>query len=91
MNWRWLLSAALALVVVVLLTEWYTDSIDKAPQVATQPTDPADGTPLAMQWRYGIAQQYKVLSESSMQMQATVQGASSIYVHILGRLDALTL
>ena len=91
MSWRWLLPAALALVAAVLLAEWYSGSTDKDPQVTTQPAAPADSAPLAMQWRYGVAQQYQVLSESSMQMQATVQGASSTHVHMLGQLDTLTL
>lgn len=91
MSWKWLLPAALALVGIVLLAEWYSGSTYKDPQVTTQAAAPADSAPLAMQWRNGVAQQYQVLTESSMQMQATVQGASSIHVHILGRLDTLTL
>ena len=91
MKWRWLLSAALALVAVVLVAVWYSGYTDKATTVATQPAAPADYTPIAMQWLYGVAQRYQVLSDSSMQMQETVQGASSIHVHILGQLDTLTL
>ena len=85
------MSAALALVAVVLLAEWYSSSTAKDPQVTTQPAAPTDSAPLDIQWRYGIAQRYQVLSESSMQMQATVQGASSIHVHMLGQLDTLIL
>jgi len=88
MNRRWLLPAALALVAVVLVTQWYTSSMDKAPAVATQP---ADSAPLAIPWLIGVAQRYQVLSESAMQMQATAQGASSIRVHMQGLLDTLTL
>ena len=91
MNKQWLLLAALALGAVILLTEWNLDSTDKNPQLTTQPATPTDSTPLAMQWRYGVSQRYQILSESSMQMQATVQGASSIHVHMQGQLDTLTL
>jgi HEAT repeat protein len=91
MNWRWLLPAALALGGFVLLAQWYSGSTNKEPQVATQAAAPADAAPIALQWRYGIAQRYQLLSESSMQMQATVQGPSSIHVHVQGLLDTLTL
>ncbi|MGD8582836.1 MAG: HEAT repeat domain-containing protein [Gammaproteobacteria bacterium] len=90
MSWRWLLPAALALVAAVLVAEWYSSSTEKTPAVATQPAAPADSTPVAMQWLYGVAQRYQVLSESSMQMQAA-QGASTIRVHLQGQLDTLTL
>ena len=83
--------AVLALGAAILLAEWYWSSEDEDPQVTTQPAEPADSEPLTMQWRYGVSQQYQVLSESSMQMQAAAQGASSIHVHILGQLDTLTL
>jgi HEAT repeat protein len=88
---RWLLPAALALLGIVLLIQWYSDSTDKDPQPATQAVAPEDSAPIAIQWRYGVAQRYQVLSESTMQMQATAQGASSIRVNMLGRLDTLTL
>jgi len=91
MNWRWLLPAALAVVVVILLAEWYSGLADKGSPLTTQADTPADSAPLAMQWRYGVAQRYRVLSESSMQMQAAAQGASSIYVQLLAQLDTLTL
>ena len=81
----------LALGVVILVAERYSSSTDKDPQVTTQSATPVDRAPLTMQWRYGVTQQYQVLSESYMQMQATVQGASSIHVHMLGQLDTLTL
>jgi len=88
---RWLLPVVLALGAVILLAEWYTSSTDNAPTEATHPAAQADSAPLAMQWRDGIAQQYRLLSESSMQMQATTQGASSISVRMQGQLDTLTL
>ena len=91
MNTRWLLPAALALGAVVLVAKWYSDSTDKEPQVTTQAAAPADIAPIVTQWHYGVAQRYRVLSESSMQMQATLQGASSIRVHMQGQLDTLTL
>jgi len=85
------LPAALALGGIVLLIQWYSGSSDNDPQLGKQAVAPADSAPVAMQWRYGVAQRYQVLSESSMQMQATAQGASSIRVHMLGQLDILTL
>ncbi len=88
---RWLLPAALALAGIVLLIQWYSGSTDKDPQLATQAVAQADNGPVAIQWLYGVAQRYQVLSESSMQMQATAQGASSIRVNLLGELDTLTL
>ena len=88
---RCLLPAVLALGVAILLAEWYASSRDKAPTVATQPAAPVDSAPLDIQWRDGVAQQYRVLAESSMQMQATTQGASSISVYMQGLLDTLTL
>jgi len=91
MNKRWLLPAALALVAVVLIAEWYSSSTDKAPAVAQQAVVPVDSTPLVMQWLFGVAQSYRVLYDSSMQMQATAQGVSSIRVHLQGQLDTLTL
>ena len=91
MNMRWLLPAVLVLVAGALLLEWYSDSTDKGPLLTTQPATPAYRAPLTMQWRYGVAQRYQVLFESSMQMQATVQGASTIHVHMLGQLDTLVL
>jgi HEAT repeat protein len=91
MKRRWLLLAVLALVGVVLLAKWYSVSTNKDTQVTTQAAAPADSTPLSMQWYYGVAQRYQVLSESSMQMQATAQGAATIRVHMQGLLDTLTL
>jgi hypothetical protein len=91
MNIRWLLPAALALVAVVLIAQWYSVSTDKVPAVATQAAAPEDTTPVAMQWLFGVAQRYRVLSDSSMQMQATAQGASSIRVQLQCLLDTLTL
>ncbi|MBE9568570.1 MAG: HEAT repeat domain-containing protein [Proteobacteria bacterium] len=91
MNKQWLLPAVLVLGTVILVTEWNSDSTDNGPLVTTQPAAPADSTPVTMQWRYGVTQRYHVLSESSMQMQATVRGASTIHVHMLGQLDTLTL
>ena len=88
---RWLLPAVLALGVVILLAEWYTSSTENAPTVTTQPAAPVDSASLAMQWHDGVAQRYRVLTESSMQMQATTQGASSISVRMQGQLDTLTL
>ena len=91
MSWRWLLPAALALVAVILLTEWYPGSTDKAPAVATPSAEAPDQAPIALQWRDGVAQRYRVLSESAMQMRASGQGASSIRVYLMGLLDTLML
>ena len=91
MKKQWLLPAVLALGAVILLAEWNSGSTDKDPQVTTQAAAPVDSVPLVMQWRYGVSQRYQLLSESSMQMQATAQGASSIRVHLLVQLDTLML
>ena len=91
MNMRWLFLTALTLVAVLLVAKLYSEPTDKAPAVTTEPAAPADKTVLSMQWQVGIAQRYQVLTESSMKMQATVQGTSSIRVNIQGQLDTLTL
>jgi hypothetical protein len=91
MSWRWLLPAVLALVGVVLLAQWYSGSKDKGLQVTIQPAAPAESALLDLQWNYGIAQRYQLLSDSSMQLQATKQGASSIHVQLQGLLDTLAL
>jgi hypothetical protein len=93
MNSRWLLPAALALGAVVLVALWYSGSTDRSRDTrpaATAPTD--DGIPLFIRWHAGSAQQYSVVSDSSMRMDAaTTTGASSVRVHLQGRLNALTL
>jgi HEAT repeat protein len=91
MKLRWLLPAALALIAIVLLAKWYSSSMHPQPRVTTQASTAQDNAPVAMQWRAGVAQQYQVLSESSVQMQATGQGDSSIRVRMSGLLDTLTL
>jgi len=91
MNRRWLVPAALALGVVILLAVWFPGTTYRGASVPTQPGAPADQAALSMQWHSGAAQQYRVLSESSMQMQAKATGASFIRVHLQGLLDTLTL
>lgn len=91
----WLIPVALALTAAILLAERYSDVTNKSPAVsnqsATQSTDTADSALDTMPWRYGVAQRYQLLSDSSMQMQASTPGASSIRVHMQGQLDTLTL
>ena len=92
MKGRWLLSVLLALLVFILLAEWYAGFTDKDRLVVTkQPAVPVGEAQFAIQWHHRVAQQYRVLFDSSMQMQAAPQGASSIHVHLLGKLDTLTL
>jgi len=81
----------LVLGVGVLLAVWFPDSKDKDTSVLPQPATPANQATLSIQWHPGTAQQYRVLSESSMQMQGTVKGASSLRVHLQGLLDTLIL
>jgi HEAT repeat protein len=92
MNRRLLLLAALALGSLILIGLWFSTTTDKEDQAVSEQSDAAAITsPLSMLWHFGIAQRYRVLSESTMQMQATVNGASSISVYIEGELDTLTL
>ena len=92
MTRRWLLSVALALSAAVLFVAWFLmQSPDRVPSVPEQPTAANEWTPLLMQWHAGVSQQYRVLSESSMGMQAATNGSSSIHVHLQGVLDTLIL
>lgn len=95
MNMRWLFPTALALLVALLLAVWYSDSRDNTLAVTGQAealsSDGADSAPHTMPWRSGVAQRYQLLSDSTMQMQASAQGASSIRVYMQGLLDTLTL
>ncbi len=83
--------AALVSGVVALLAGWFSHSLDKAPETPPTATTPVDSYSLGMQWRTGAAQQYRVLSKSSMQMEATTTGGSSIRVYLQGLLNTLTL
>lgn len=91
MNRRWLLPAALALGVGVLLAVWLPGSTDRDPSAPSQPAAPEGQSAISLQWRPGVSQQYHLLSESSMQMQAAMKGASAIHVHLQGQLVTLTL
>ena len=91
MNRQSLLLAVLALGSFILLGLWFSTPTDKEQAASEQPDASAITSPLSMLWHSGIAQRYRVLSESSMQMQATVNGSSSIRVYIQGELDTLTL
>jgi HEAT repeat protein len=87
---RWFLPA-LALLAILLLVEWYSGSTEKDSRLTSQSDSKLELLPVTMQWRDGQAQQYKVLSDSSMQMQAAAQGASSIRVQLQALLDTLVL
>lgn len=95
MNKRWLIPTALTLLVAILAVDWYWSITNKAPAVTEQASNlsgnVADNEAHTMPWRQGIAQRYRVLTDSSMQMQATAPGASSIRVQLQGYLDTLTL
>lgn len=86
----WLLPAALALGAGVLLAVWFAGSTDRDAQVRLPPAAPAEQAVFSIQWHPGVSQRYRVLSESSMQMQGT-SGALSIRVDLQGLLDILTL
>lgn len=93
MKRRWILPAALALVLGagILLAVWIPGSPDRNPSVPPQAAAPDGLAVPSMQWRPGVSQQYRVLSESTMRMQAAANGASSIQVNLHGLLDTLTL
>ncbi|MFO8153150.1 HEAT repeat domain-containing protein [Thioalkalivibrio sp.] len=86
----WWLQAAVALGVGVLLAVWFRGSVDKDVPVRTEPAKSTEQATLSIQWHPGVSQRYRVLSESSMQMQGT-GSAMTMRVHLQGLLDTLTL
>lgn len=93
---KWLLPALLlgavgVLVWVVFLNEGTTQPEPVADQSDSLNDDQLAAIPLQMTWRNGNAQRYRISSNSSMQMQATVSGASSIQVDMTALLDVLIL
>lgn len=94
MNTRWLIPTGLTLLAFILASVWYSANTDKAPSVTNQADELSTAmanSVSTMPWQNGIAQHYRVLSDSSMKMQTTAQGASSIRVYMQGQLDTLTL
>ena len=92
MNRLLLLIAALGLGVIVLATIGLPGMADREQEAASSANTMDDSIPLFIQWQAGMAQQYRVLSESTMQMEAaTAGGASSIHVQLQGLLNMLTL
>jgi len=90
MKRQWLL-LALALGVVALVTLWlsgFTNITTKSPSNATAPEH---SFPLNIHWHAGVAQQYRLLFESSMHMEAATSNRSTIGVQLHGLLDILTL
>jgi HEAT repeat protein len=88
---RWLLPAVLTLGVIALVAvrlSGPTDITTKSPPAATVPDN---RFPLNIRWRVGVAQQYRLLSESAMHMEAATSSSSSIGVQLHGLLDTLTL
>lgn len=87
MSKQWLWPAVLVLGVVVLTAVWFgsADMDAKHP-----PTEPDDHFPLKIQWHSGIAQQYRILSRSSMYMEAA-SSRPSIAVQLHCLLDTRTL
>ena len=88
MNRGW--AAALALGAVILAIIWWPDAADKGSTLSTT-TTPAEISPLSIQWHSGVSQQYKIVSESSMQMESVLTGGSTIRVHMQCQLNTLTL
>jgi HEAT repeat protein len=83
---QWLLLAALASGVVITVAVWLT-----APEDMVVDKQQADDTPLHLQWHPGVAQRYRVLSESSVQVEAASSSNPPIDVKLYCLLDALTL
>lgn len=86
----WWLLAAAALGVGVLLAVWLPGTTDKDTPVRTEPAASPQQAAVSIQWHPGVSQRYRVLSESSMQMQGT-DSAIIMRVHLQGLLDTLTL
>lgn len=87
---EWWLLAAAALVVGVLLAVWFPGITDKDTPVRAEPAASTEQAAVSIQWHPGASQRYRVLSESSMQMQET-GSAMTMRVHLQGLLDTLTL
>lgn len=87
---QWWLLAAVALGVGGLLAVWLPGITDKDTPVPTEPVVSADQAALSIQWQPGVSQYYRVLSDSTMQMQGA-SGAMTMRVHLQGLLDTLTL
>lgn len=94
MNKRWFLLAVLALSSVTLVAMWSSMTMEKSDQdqsVSQQPESITNAPPLSITWDLGSAQRYQVTSDSSMNMQATGKGASTIRVNLKAALDTLIL
>jgi hypothetical protein len=87
---EWWLLAAVALGVGVLLAVWFPGITDKDAPVRTESAASTEQAALSIQWHPGVSQHYRVLSESSMQMQGT-SSAMTMRVHLHGLLHTLTL
>jgi HEAT repeat protein len=83
---KWLLLAALASGVVIAVAVWLT-----GPEDMVAEKQPAAEIPLDLQWHPGVAQRYRVLSESSVAVEAAGSSNPPIDVKLYGLLDILTL
>jgi hypothetical protein len=81
----------LALGAAALAVVWFYGSTGVTTKHPPTATAPEDSLPLAIQWRTGVAQQYRLMSKSSMDMEAVTSSRSSIDVQLHGLLDVLTL
>lgn len=83
---QWLLPAALASGVLITIAVWLT-----GPEEMVADKQAASDTPLDLQWHPGVAQRYRVLSESSVGVETAGSGNPPVEVKLYGLLDTLTL
>ena len=92
MGKRWLLPALLVLAAVITGVVWQSrTTVEPDAQRPSSANAIRDRVPLALQWHVGVAQRYRLRSESSVHMDAATSNRSSIDVLLHGLLDTLTL
>jgi HEAT repeat protein len=90
---RWIVAGSLLLLAIVGAATWMWSSspAKKLPPVTQQAPQPAVvATDFELQWHEGVAQRYRVSTDSSMQMGGSGVG-QSLQVQFNATLDALTL
>ena len=90
---RWTVAGSLVLLAIVGVASWMwsTPPAKKLPPVTQQAPQPAVvATDFELHWHEGIAQRYRVSTDSSMQMGGSGAG-QSLHVQFDAMLDALTL
>ena len=83
---QWILPASLVTGVVIAVAVWLS-----TPQETVDDSHQADDTPLSIQWHSGSAQHYRVLSESSVQVDPAGSSQPPIDVKLYCLLDTLTI